>query len=183
MEVLTEKEAEDFLEKKGFPVARRMTASNLEETLNAAKKIKFPLVLKIVSKKIIHKSDVHGVKVDIKNNEELKKAFNELKKIQNFEGVMVQEYLEGQSMLVGLKNDATFGHVLVFGLGGVYTEILKDVSFRVCPINNKDVMEIVKEIKSYKGIRHFAKLPVRGQRTRSHFRTKGRAMGIKRKKE
>ena len=161
MEVLTEKEAEDFLEKKGFPVARRMTALNLEETINAAKKIKFPLVLKIVSKKIIHKSDVHGVKVNIKNNEELKKAFNELKKIQNFEGVMVQEYLEGQSMLVGLKNDATFGHVLVFGLGGIYTEVLKDVSFRVCPINNKDVIEMVKEIKGYKileGIRGESKV-------------------------
>jgi len=150
MEVLTEKDAEDFLEKKGFPVARRSFATNLDDTIQASKKIKFPLVLKIVSKKILHKSDVHGVKVNIKNENELKKAFEELKKIENFEGVIIQEYLEGQCVLVGLKNDATFGHVLVFGLGGVYTEILKDVSFRVCPIKGKDAIEMVKEIKSYK---------------------------------
>src|SRR3989344_4206584 len=99
MQVLAEKEAEEFLEKKGFPVA-----------------------LKIVSKKIIHKSDVNGVKLNIKNNEELKQAFNELKQIKFFEGAVVQKYIEGKYILAGLKNDPTFGPVLVFGLGGIYTE-------------------------------------------------------------
>ncbi len=150
MQILTEKDAEDFLEKKGFPVAKRIAAKSLDETIKAAKKIKFPLVLKIISKRIIHKSDVHGVKLNIKNLEELEKAFNELKKIKNFEGVLVQEYLEGQYLITGLKNDPTFGHVLVFGLGGIYTEVLKDVSFRVCPINNKEAIEMVKEIRAYK---------------------------------
>mgnify|MGYP001611207851 CR=1 FL=1 len=71
MEILAEKEVIEFLEKKGFPVARRVFAENYEECVKAAKKIGFPLVLKIASKKILHKSDVHGVKLDIKNNKEL----------------------------------------------------------------------------------------------------------------
>lgn len=150
MQVLTEKEAEDFLEKKGFPVVKRIYANNFDDVLSASKNIGFPIVLKIVSKKIIHKSDVNGVKLNIKNNEELKKSFEELKKIKFFEGVVVQKYIEGKYILVGLKKDPTFGPVLAFGLGGIYTEILKDVSFRVCPVNKKEINEMITEIKGYK---------------------------------
>ena len=93
MKVLAEKEAEEFLEKKGFPIAKRIFVKDFDGCLKAAKKISFPLVLKIASKKILHKSDVNGVRVNIKDEKELEKAFNELKKIKNFEGVMVQEYI------------------------------------------------------------------------------------------
>jgi len=150
MKVLSEKDAEIFLEKNGFPVAKRIIAKNLEQTIKAAKKMGFPLVLKIVSKKILHKSDVHGVKLNLKNIEEVKNGFNELRKIKNFEGVLVQEYIEGKYIITGLKKDSCFGHVLVFGLGGIFTEIIKDVSFRVCPITKKDTYEMIKEIKGYK---------------------------------
>lgn len=150
MQILAEKEAEEFLEKKGFPIARRIVAKNLDECIKAAKKIGFPLVLKVVSRKILHKSDVHGVKVNVRDVDELKKSFNELKKIRNFEGVMVQEYIEGKFVITGLKKDATFGHVIAFGLGGIFTEIIKDVAFRVCPITKKDAIEMIKEIKAYK---------------------------------
>ncbi len=150
MEVLAEKEAEEFLENKGFPVAKRIFASTFDECLKAAKKIGFPLALKIVSKKILHKSDVHGVKLDIKNNDELKIGFDELKKIKNFEGVLVQEYLDGKFIITGLKKDPTFGHVIAFGVGGIFTEIIKDVAFRVCPITKKDAIEMIKEIKAFK---------------------------------
>ena len=150
MEILTEKEAEEFLENKGFPVAKRIFAFTYEECIKAAKKMGFPLVLKIVSKKILHKSDVHGVKLNIKNKEELKKAFDELRKIKYFEGVMVQEHLDGKYIITGLKKDSTFGHVIVFGLGGIFTEIIKDVAFRVCPITKKDAIEMIKETKAHK---------------------------------
>lgn len=150
MQIMTEKEAENFLEKNGFPVVRRIFSNNLEETIKAAKIIKFPLVLKICSSKILHKSDVHGVKANINNFEELKNSFEELKKINNFEGVIVQEYIDGQLFIAGLKKDITFGPTLLFGLGGIFTEIIKDVSFRVCPINKKDSFDIIKELKSYK---------------------------------
>ena len=150
MEVLAEREAEEFLESKGFPIAKRIFVSNYEGCVNAAKKIGFPLVLKVASKKILHKSDVHGVKLDIKNFDELKKAFDELKKIKNFEGVVVQEFLDGRFIITGLKKDPTFGHVIAFGVGGIFTEIIKDVAFRVCPITKKDAIEMIKEIKAYK---------------------------------
>ena len=150
MKVLAEKEAEEFLEKKGFPIAKRIFVKDFDGCLKAAKKISFPLVLKIASKKILHKSDVNGVRVNIKDEKELEKAFNELKKIKNFEGVMVQEYIEGKFVITGLKKDPTFGHVIAFGLGGIFTEIIKDVSFRVCPITKKDAIEMIKEIKAYK---------------------------------
>jgi acyl-CoA synthetase (NDP forming) len=90
------------------------------------------------------------VKVNIKDMKELEKAFNELKKIKNFEGVMVQEYIDGKFIITGLKKDATFGHVIAFGLGGIFTEIIKDIAFRVCPITKKDAIEMIKEIKAYK---------------------------------
>lgn len=150
MDILAEKEAEEFLENKGFPIAKRVFCENYNACLKAAKKIRFPLVLKIVSKKILHKSNVHGVKTDIKNTRELKKAFEELKKIKNFEGVVVQEYIEGKYIITGLKKDETFGHVIAFGVGGIFTEIIKDVAFRICPINKKDAIEMIKEIKAYK---------------------------------
>jgi len=156
MKVLTEKEAEDFLEKNNFPVVRRITAKSLNEAAKAAVKIRYPIVLKVASKKILHKSDVGGVKLNIKNEEELKKAYFELKKLKGFEGVMVQEYLDGEYIICGLKKDETFGHVLAFGLGGIFTEVIKDVSFRVCPASKKEVSEMIKEIKGYsilKGIR------------------------------
>ncbi len=150
MKIFAEREAEEFLEKKGFPIAKRIFAKNFNECEKAAKKIGFPLVLKIASKKIIHKSDVNGVKVGIKDEKELEKAFNELKKIKYFEGVMVQEYLDGKFIITGLKKDPTFGHVIAFGLGGIFTEIIKDVAFRVCPITKKEAIEMIKEIKAYK---------------------------------
>ncbi len=150
MQILTEREAENFLEKKGFPIAKRIFADNLEETIKAVKKIKFPLVLKICSSKILHKSDVNGVRVGIKSFGELKQSFGELKEIKNFEGVIVQEYIEGQLVITGLKKDSTFGPTLLFGLGGIFTEIIKDVSFRVSPINKKDSFEMIKELRSYK---------------------------------
>jgi acyl-CoA synthetase (NDP forming) len=156
MNILAEKEAEDFLEKNGFPVARRVIVKDLNQAIKAVEKIRYPVVLKIVSKKILHKSDVGGVKLGIKNEEELKKAFEEIKKIKYFEGAIVQEYLDGKYIICGLKKDETFGHVLVFGLGGIFTEVIKDVSFRVCPINKKEAEEMMKEIKGYqilKGIR------------------------------
>ncbi|MBI2672072.1 acetate--CoA ligase family protein [Candidatus Woesearchaeota archaeon] len=156
MNILTEKEAEDFLEKNGFPVAKRIVTKDLSQAIKAAEKIRYPVVLKIVSKKILHKSDVGGVKLNIKNEEELKKAFDELKKIKYFEGAIVQEYLDGKYIICGLKKDETFGHVLVFGLGGIFTEVIKDVSFRVCPINKKEAEDMIKEIKGYqilKGMR------------------------------
>lgn len=149
MQICTEKEAEDFLEKNGFPVAERTFVRSEEDALEAAHKIGFPLALKIVSDEILHKSDVGGVKLDLRNDKDVKDAFYEIEKIKGFQGALVQKYREGIFLILGIKKDKNFGHVIGIGSGGIYTEILKDISFRVCPITNKDADEMIKEIKSY----------------------------------
>lgn len=153
MRVLIEKEAEDFLEKEGFPVATRYTAINLKEAINYSKKLGYPVTLKVISKFILHKSDVGGVKLDLRNEEEVKKAFSELQKLKGFEGALIQRFREGRFVLIGLKEDQTFGHAIAFGTGGIYTEVLKDVSFRICPIEEKDADEMIKETKAYEILR------------------------------
>ena len=149
MRVLIEKEAEDLLEKEGFPVAKRFTAKNSKDAIVYAKKLGYPVTLKVISRSILHKSDVGGVKLDLRTEEEVKKAFSELSKLNGFEGVLIQRFRDGRFILIGLKEDATFGHAIAFGSGGIYTEVLKDITFRVCPIEDKDAEEMIKETKAY----------------------------------
>ena len=156
MEVLREEEAEDFLEKEDFPISKRKATKALNEALKIARKIKYPVALKIQGKNIIHKSDVGGVILDIRNDKELENAFNKIKKIKGFEKVIVQEYKKGRLLLLGLKRDSVFGHIVAVGTGDIYTEVLKDVSLRICPIEEKEAGEMLKELKIYpilKGVR------------------------------
>lgn len=146
---MTEKEAEDFLESNNFRVAERVICSTSISAIKAARKLKYPVVMKIVSKKILHKSDAGGVALNIISDYGLKKEFLRMKKLKGFEAVMIQRYREGAYILLGLKKDAAFGHVVVVGAGGIYTEIFRDVSFRVCPITRQDAEEMLKEIKYY----------------------------------
>ena len=148
--VYTEERAEDFL-RKYVPVAQHVLVDSLEDAEKAAKKLGFPLVLKIISPQALHKSDVKGVRF-AKNTEELIAEYGALIALARekkffLEGILIQEFIEGSYVLIGLKKDAVFGHVLVFGIGGIYTELLKDVSFRVCPITEKDAEEMMNELK------------------------------------
>lgn len=150
MKVLAEKEAEDLLEKEGFPVAKREVVYTEKELLKSAKKIGYPLVLKVHSKTIIHKSDVGGVKLDVRNEKEAKKAYKSIIKIKGAKGCLIQRFIPGDWFLIGLKKDDTFKHVLAFGMGGIYTEIIKDVVLRICPVSLKEIRNMMKETKSYK---------------------------------
>lgn len=145
MKVLFEEEAEEFLEKEGFPVPFRGSAYNLRDVISLCDKIKFPIAMKV--KGILHKSDVGGVKLDIRSKEEAIEAFTHLNKIRGSKGVLLQEFMEGLQLIAGIKDDPTFGKVLVFGSGGIYTEILSDVSFRVCPISKTEALNMIKETK------------------------------------
>jgi len=112
-------------------------------------RVKYPIVLKVFSEKIVHKTDKGGVILDLKNKEEAIKAFKRLKKISK--KVLMQPMVsQKQEVIIGMKKDPQFGPVIMFGLGGIFVEIIKDVSFRVCPVNKKDALEMIKEIKSYK---------------------------------
>ncbi|MBI2109677.1 acetate--CoA ligase family protein [Candidatus Woesearchaeota archaeon] len=149
MRILAEKEAETFLEKEGFPLARRSFSKTSKGCIDIAAKIGYPVALKISSHKIIHKSDVHGVKLDLRNEKEVKHAFEQISKIKGFEQAMVEEFNQGHFLLFGIKKDPSFGHVIAVGSGGIYTELFKDVSFRVVPLERKDAEEMIKEIKIY----------------------------------
>ncbi|MBU0929590.1 MAG: acetate--CoA ligase family protein [Nanoarchaeota archaeon] len=141
MRILNEKEAEDFLEKMGFNVNKRGFATNLNKAKEIADKIGYPVVLKNI--KLLHKSDKGGVKLNVEK-EDLEKNFKELKSNE----VLIHKQGYGKEFLLGIKKDPTFGHVIVFGIGGIYTEMLKDVSMRVFPIERKDAVSMVENIKN-----------------------------------
>lgn len=138
-----------------LPLVSSVLIKKPEQLSKLAKKIGFPLVLKISSSEVIHKSDIGGVKVGIKNEEELFKSYDEIinkirKKKIKIEGVLMQKKAEGEEVIVGVKRDPQFGYVIMFGLGGVFVEVLKDVSFRIAPVDKKEALAMIKEIKSYK---------------------------------
>ncbi|MBI4448346.1 acetate--CoA ligase family protein [Candidatus Woesearchaeota archaeon] len=149
--VYTEDLSEDFL-KKYVPVASHLVTKDYKKIVDFSKKVKFPVVLKIVSPQAIHKSDIGGVKI-VEKEEELEKSYEELirvvkKRKLTLKGILAQKFVEGTQLIIGLKKDPSFGHVIMFGLGGIYTEILKDVSFRVCPITDEDAGAMINELKS-----------------------------------
>ncbi|MSR86016.1 hypothetical protein EXS74_01315, partial [Candidatus Woesearchaeota archaeon] len=148
--VYTEDTTEDFL-RAYIPVAKHLLTDSFDDALQAVKKLSFPAVLKIISPDALHKSDIKGVRF-VKNFEELREQYQSLLDIVHknklrLKGILIQEYIEGTSVIIGLKKDVSFGHVLVFGIGGIYTELLKDVSFRVCPITLEDAEEMIQELQ------------------------------------
>lgn len=117
-------------------------------------KINAPLVMKILSSDAIHKTEFGGVSIVYKS-EEIESSFNDLiLKSKNhklkLKGILVQKFIEGQQLIIGLKKDPTFGNVILFGLGGIFTELLNDVSIRKCPINKEEAQSMIEELKSKK---------------------------------
>jgi len=152
MRILTEKEAEEFLEKEGFEIVKREYIEEESEIKKAIDKIGFPAVIKVSGGKIIHKNKLGGIKIDIKNYEQALKAFVEIKKIAGFEGAMIQKQIKGKEFLLGVKKTPEFSHVIAFGAGGIYTEKLKDISFRVCPFDKNEAKKMIREIKMAKNL-------------------------------
>ncbi|MBU4490841.1 MAG: acetate--CoA ligase family protein, partial [Euryarchaeota archaeon] len=161
--VLTEHEAKNLLAKYGIPVTKGQIATTADEALAIALQLGTPVAMKISSPDISHKSDVGGVALNVRR-EEVRTTYNEIiSRINkaapnaNIEGILVQEMAPpGHETIVGLKKDAQFGHALMFGLGGIFVEVYKDVSFRVAPIDKSDALDMIAEIKGYpilKGIR------------------------------
>ncbi len=163
MKILTEHEAKKLLAKYGIQVTKEQLASSADEALAIALYIGAPVAMKISSPDIPHKSDVGGVALNVKI-EFVRTTYDEIvsraKKAvpdASIEGVLVQQMVSpGQEVIVGLKKDPQFGYALMFGLGGIFVEIYKDVSFRVVPIEKRDALMMISEIKGYsilKGIR------------------------------
>jgi acyl-CoA synthetase (NDP forming) len=155
--VLTEIEAKQVFQEAGVPVIETRLATSKKQAGEIGTDIGFPVVLKIASPDIVHKSDAGGVKVGLKNKTEVAKAYGEImvSARQKFpkakiEGAAVQKMARpGIEIIVGTFNDAQFGPVIMFGLGGIFVEVLKDVSFRLIPIARRDAAAMIKEIKGY----------------------------------
>lgn len=153
--LLTEVEAKSLLQEAGVPVAATLLARTREEAQTAAEQVGYPVVLKIVSPDIAHKSDVGGVKLNLQDREAVGAAFDEV--VANAQravpgaritGVAVQHMApQGTEVIVGMTTDPQFGPVLMFGLGGIMVEVLKDVSFRLVPLEEKDARQMIDEIK------------------------------------
>jgi len=161
--ILTEHEAKKLLAKYEIPVTEERLAGSADEAFDIAIGLGMPVAMKISSPDIPHKSDVGGVALNVKEDEvkttyaeiiaRIKKATPNAK----IEGILVQQMAPpGHEIIVGLKKDAQFGHALMFGLGGIFVEVYKDVTFRVVPIDKSDALSMISEIKGYpilKGIR------------------------------
>ena len=155
--LLTEIESKELLKRSGISVVDTKLATSKAEAVALSQQIGFPVVMKIVSPDITHKSDIGGVKLGLKTAEEIGKAYddiiNAVKQKQPeavVGGVSVQRMAQpGVEVIIGMSKDAQFGPVLMFGLGGILVEILKDVSFRIVPLTRRDAREMIKEIKGY----------------------------------
>lgn len=149
MDLMNLKEAERLLEKYKIPCSRAFLAGNLKEAALSAKKTGFPIVVKTANEKIIHKSEAGGVAVNIKNNQELESAYRLMVTKTKSNAVYIQRMEPGKELIVGMKRDESFGPILMFGLGGIFVEVLKDVSFRIAPVNKKEADAMIREIKSF----------------------------------
>jgi acetyl-CoA synthetase (ADP-forming) len=149
---LSEYESKQVLSAYGIPVTREFLASDLQGLKSAAAQIGYPLVLKGCSSEIAHKTEKGLIRVDIRNEEEATSAFGKIMGHMGATGaVLVQEMIKGQrELVIGLTRDPQFGPCVMFGLGGIFTEILKDISFRVAPLEKRDALEMMQDIKGHK---------------------------------
>ena len=154
---LLEPEAKTICAEYGISVNKFSLATTAQEAVKQAEKIGYPIVLKIVSPDIIHKSDAGGVKVNLKTPAEVEAAFNTI--IENAKkykadakivGIIVQEMApQGTEVIVGAVKDPQFGPTVMFGLGGIFVELLKDVNFRVAPLTEQDAKEMITKLKAF----------------------------------
>jgi len=162
---LLEHEAYDFVKAYGIPTPKYGLATSADEAVELAEKFGYPIVLKVVSPDVIHKSDVGGVILNLNNPKDVREAYQKI--ITNVQkalpkarivGILVQEMVpQDLEVIVGATRDPIFGPVIMFGLGGVFVEVLKDVSFRVVPLTERDAEEMLTEIKGrqlLEGYRH-----------------------------
>ncbi len=150
-EVFTEVRAESFL-KKTLTTAKSVLVKKVDDAVREIKKIGYPCILKLVSPDIVHKTEYNAIRL-VHCEEDLKREFESLlalvkKRKLKFSGILVQEFVKGVETIIGLKRDPTFGHVVLFGLGGIFVEVSKDVSFRVCPIDAGEADRMIDELKA-----------------------------------
>jgi acyl-CoA synthetase (NDP forming) len=134
----------------GFAVPRFAVARTAKEALHFAAEIGYPVVAKIVSPRILHKSDVGGVAVGIGNDGRLAEVFERFRGLDGFQGVLVEEMLSGVELILGAKIDVQFGPMILLGMGGTGVEIYKDVALRMAPLTEKDALAMIEGLKAHR---------------------------------
>jgi len=158
---LSEYESRLVIESAGVPVVPAALVRTREEAICEAAKIDFPLVMKGCSAELAHKTEAGMVALNIGNIEEVAAVFEEFTdKAKNLDGVLIEKMVKGsREFVIGLSRDAQFGPCVMFGLGGIFTEALKDVTFRVAPLSKQDALEMIDEIKTKKLLGEFRGSP------------------------
>jgi succinyl-CoA synthetase beta subunit len=144
-----EPEAKRLFSFLGLDVPRFVWAKKVEEAIQFAEEIGYPVVGKVVSPKLVHKSDKNGVEIGIDNDERLKEAFRRFSQIDGFAGMLVEEMISGIELIVGAKVDDQFGPVVLLGMGGTGVEIYKDVTLRMAPLALKDIESMIRCLKAH----------------------------------
>ncbi len=150
---LSEYESKQMLVSYGIPVTQEELVISMEGLSEALPKIGYPLVMKGCAAEIAHKTEKGLIRLDIRNEDEARTAFKEITAAMDSaeKAVLVQQMVKGQrELVVGLTRDPQFGPCVMFGLGGIFTEVLEDTSFRVAPIEKRDALEMIQEIKAHK---------------------------------
>jgi len=164
---LLEPEAKSICKEYGIPVTDFRIAKNEAEAVSFADEIGYPVVLKIISPDVIHKSDVGGVIVGLKTAEDVRNAYNQItENVKNHKpnakivGMLVQEMAPSSTeIIVGAIKDPQFGPALMFGLGGIFVEVLKDVTFRIAPLTRDEAEEMIKEVRAYPLLKGYRNTP------------------------
>jgi acyl-CoA synthetase (NDP forming) len=157
-QMLTEYESKKILAENGIPTTKFILAKTETESITAAKNIGYPVVMKVMSRDIVHKTEAGGVKIGLSTPDDVGRAFAEIMKAAKaynpkarIDGACVQESIsDGVESIIGAKRDPTFGPVVIFGLGGIFVELVNDVSMRVVPFTELDAREMITELKAYK---------------------------------
>lgn len=150
-----EPDAKKIFRISGFDLPEHTLASSAEEAARFANKTGYPVVAKVVSPEIIHKSDVGGVEVNIDNDKRLKTVFNRFSKMDGFAGLFVEKMVSGTELIIGAKIDEQFGPVVLMGIGGVGVELYGDTSIRMAPVSKTDVKSMIGDLKAKKLIEGF----------------------------
>lgn len=158
---LSEYESRQVIESAGVLVAAAALAKTKEEAIQEAEKMGYPVVMKGCSAELAHKTEAGMVALNINTSEEVAKVFDELSgKVKNLDGVLVEKMVKGsREFVIGLSRDPQFGPCVMFGMGGIFTEALKDVTFRVAPLTKEDALEMIDEIKTKKLLGEFRGSP------------------------
>jgi succinyl-CoA synthetase beta subunit len=150
-----EPDAKRILTAAGLDVPRFTWAKTYDEAVSFARKIGYPVVAKVVSPRVIHKTEVRGVVVGISSDKDLKDAFGALGRIEGCEGIVVDEMLSGVELIVGAKTDQQFGPVILLGIGGVSVEVYRDTAIRMAPLAEQDVVSMIRCLKAHELLEGF----------------------------